>query len=196
MENEFEQAMYERTDEELIKIVTLEKNRYKPIALEAAEIEIEKRKLKISEFDEIIREAKIEKDNKQIVNSNVVGSGVRFLNYLIDIIATYLLILIVFIILGLFITPFKDSFLAVLLTIITVFGTAMSYYTIMEIKFQKTLGKFITKTKVVKLNGEKPNPSDIINRTICRFIPFDGISYLFVKNGLHDYLSKTKVIKG
>ncbi|WP_417198807.1 hypothetical protein [Bizionia sp.] len=127
MENEFEQAMYERTDEELIKIVTLEKNRYKPIALEAAEIEIEKRKLKISEFDEIIREAKIEKDNKQIVNSNVVGSGVRFLNYLIDIIATYLLILIVFIILGLFITPFKDSFLAVLLTIITVFGTAMSY---------------------------------------------------------------------
>ncbi|MFC5195238.1 RDD family protein [Bizionia hallyeonensis] len=147
-------------------------------------------------MNEIIREAKIEKDNKQIVNSNVVGSGVRFLNYLIDIIATYLLILIVFIILGLFITPFKDSFLAVLLTIITVFGTAMSYYTIMEIKFQKTLGKFITKTKVVKLNGEKPNPSDIINRTICRFIPFDGISYLFVKNGLHDYLSKTKVIKG
>ncbi|WP_417198809.1 RDD family protein [Bizionia sp.] len=66
----------------------------------------------------------------------------------------------------------------------------------MEIKFQKTLGKFITKTKVVKLNREKPNPSDIINRTICRFIPFDGISYLFVKNGLHDYLSKTKVIKG
>ncbi|MFC5195237.1 hypothetical protein ACFPH8_07830 [Bizionia hallyeonensis] len=42
MENEFEQAMSERTDEELIKIVTLEKNRYKPIALEAAEIEIEK----------------------------------------------------------------------------------------------------------------------------------------------------------
>jgi len=65
----------------------------------------------------------------------------------------------------------------------------------MEIKFQKTVAKFITKTKVVRLDGSKPNDSEIIARTICRLIPFDGISYLFVKNGLHDYLSKTKVVK-
>jgi uncharacterized RDD family membrane protein YckC len=65
----------------------------------------------------------------------------------------------------------------------------------MEIKFQKTIGKFITKTKVVKLNGEKPESSDIISRTFCRLIPFDRVSFLFMKNGIHDFLSKTKVIK-
>ncbi len=65
----------------------------------------------------------------------------------------------------------------------------------MEIKFQKTLGKFVTKTKVVKLNGEKPTNEDIITRTFCRLIPFDRISFLFVKNGIHDFLSKTKVVK-
>jgi uncharacterized RDD family membrane protein YckC len=65
----------------------------------------------------------------------------------------------------------------------------------MEIKFQKTLGKFITKTKVVKMNGEKPENSDIILRTFCRFLPFDRLSFVFTKNGFHDFLSKTKVIK-
>jgi uncharacterized RDD family membrane protein YckC len=65
----------------------------------------------------------------------------------------------------------------------------------MEYKFQKTLGKFITKTKVVTKGGEKPELSDIIRRTLCRLIPFDKISYLFTKNGIHDRLSETIVIK-
>ena len=53
----------------------------------------------------------------------------------------------------------------------------------------------VTKTKVVKMNGEKPTDGDIITRTFCRLIPFDRLSFLFVKNGIHDFLSKTKVVK-
>ncbi len=195
MQNEFKQVMSERSDEELIKITTVERERYNPIAIEAAESEIEKRKLVISEFDEIIEKAIIKKEQKRKVDSNVAGSGIRFLNYIIDFIVAYLLVLVVYIILGLFITSSYDDILAAFLTLIIAFGTFLSYYAFMEIKFQKTIGKFITKTKVVKMDGNKPSTSEIITRTLCRLIPFDGISYLFVKNGLHDYLSKTKVIK-
>ncbi len=195
MENEFKQVMSERTDEELIKIVTVEKERYNPTAIEAAESEIEKRKLDISGFEQVIEEATIEKEQKQQVDSNVAGPGIRFLNYIIDFIIAYLLVLVVFIILGIFITSSANDTLAAFLTLIIAFGTFLSYYAFMEIKFQKTVGKFITKTKVVKINGEKPNTSDIIIRTLCRLIPIDGISYVFVKNGIHDYLSKTKVVK-
>ncbi len=195
MENEFKQVMSERTDEELIKIVTVERERYNPIAIEAAESEIEKRKLDISGFEQVIEDATIEKEQKQQVDLNIAGSVIRFLNYIIDFIVAYLLVLVVFIILGIFITPFANDILGAFLTLIIAFGTFLSYYAFMEIKFQKTVGKFITKTKVVKINGEKPNTSDIITRTLCRLIPIDGISYVFVKNGIHDYLSKTKVVK-
>ena len=73
--------------------------------------------------------------------------------------------------------------------------TFTAYYGIMEIKFQKTVGKFATRTKVVNMNGEKPENAAIISRTFCRLIPFDRVSFLFTKNGIHDFLSKTKVVK-
>ena len=194
MENEFKKVMSERTDEELIKIVTVERERYNPTAIEAADSEIEKRNIDKNEFEKIKERATVEIGQKQKVDSNVVGSGIRFLHYIIDFVIAYLLILVIFIILGFFINPTSNSFIGGLLTFITVLGTFLAYYAVMEIKFQKTIGKFITQTKVVKIDGSKPTASEIIIRTICRLIPFDGISYLFVKNGLHDYLSKTKVI--
>ena len=194
MENEFKQVMSERTDEELIKIVTAERDSYNPIAIEAAESEIEKRNIDTSKFEDIREKATIEKEQKNKVDTNVVGSGIRFLNFIIDFIAGMILGAIIgFIFSILFVL--NDSILSQLIGYFMFFGTFFFYYSFMEIKFQKTVGKFITKTKVVKLNGEKPNTSDIITRTFCRFIPFDRISFLFVKNGIHDFLSKTKVVK-
>ena len=38
MENEFAKVMSERTDEELIKIVTVERTSYNPTAIEAADV--------------------------------------------------------------------------------------------------------------------------------------------------------------
>lgn len=57
------------------------------------------------------------------------------------------------------------------------FLTFIGYYSIMEIKFQKTIGKFITKTKVVNINGDKPGNADIISRTFFKLISFDRISF-------------------
>ena len=195
MKNEFEKVMSIRTNEALIKIVTIDRDRYDPKAIKAADSEIDKRNIDTSDFEATKEQLTLDIEQKRNVNLIVVGSGTRFLNYIIDMIISYSLVLVLFIILGFLITPTSNSFIGNLLTLITVFGTFLAYYTVMEIKFQKTIGKFITKTKVVTIDGNKPTASEIIIRTICRLIPFDGISYVFVKNGLHDYLSKTKVIK-
>ena len=194
MENEFAKVMSERTDEELIKIVTVERERYTPTAIEAADTAMEKRNIDTSEFETIKEQATVEKEQKQKVDSNVVGSGIRFVNFLIDFIVWLILAVIVSFIIGIFVQP-TDQGILTLFGYVLIFATLIAYYAIMEIRFQKTVGKFITKTKVVKMNGEKPTNGDIITRTFCRLIPFDRISFLFVKNGIHDFLSKTKVVK-
>ena len=196
MENEFVKVMSERTDEELIKIVTVERERYNPTAIEAADSEIEKRNIDTSEFEKIKEKATVEKEQKQKVDSNVVGSGIRFVNFIIDFIIWLILAFIISFIIGLLIPVTAESQgILTLFGYVLFLGTFIAYYAIMEIKFQKTVGKFVTKTKVVKMNGEKPENGEIITRTFCRLIPFDRISFLFVKNGIHDFLSKTKVVK-
>jgi uncharacterized RDD family membrane protein YckC len=89
----------------------------------------------------------------------------------------------------------SDELLLSLFSYLLFSGTYFAYYAIMEIKFQKTVGKFITKTKVVKMNGTTSENSEIIMRTFCRFIPFDRVTLLFMKNRIHDFPSKTTVIK-
>ncbi|UNZ00348.1 RDD family protein [Zhouia spongiae] len=196
MENEFAKVMSERTDEELIKIVTVERERYNPTAIEAADAEVEKRNIDTSEFEKIRERATAEKEQKEKVDSNVVGLGIRFVNFLIDFIVWLILAFIISFIIGLFIPlTAENQGILTLFVYILFFGSFIAYYAIMEIKFQKTVGKFVTKTKVVKMNGEKPTDGDIITRTFCRLIPFDRLSFLFVKNGIHDFLSKTKVVK-
>mgnify|MGYP003113529439 CR=1 FL=1 len=194
MENEFAKVMSERTDEELIRIVTVERENYNPIAIEAADAEVKNRNIDTSEFESIREKAIEEKKQKEQVDSNVVGSGIRFLNFLIDFIVWLVLAFIITFIIGLFVQPSDQSMIS-LVGYLLIFGTFIAYYAMMEIKFQKTIGKFVTKTKVVKINGDKPSDGDIIARTFCRLIPFDRLSFFFVRNGIHDFLSKTKVVK-
>lgn len=75
------------------------------------------------------------------------------------------------------------------------FITNVLYYLIFEITTRKTLGKMVTKTRVVNYSGKEASNGDIVIRTLMRLVPFDCISYFFTRNGIHDMLSKTKVIK-
>lgn len=69
------------------------------------------------------------------------------------------------------------------------------YYAIFESLTGRSLAKYITKTKVIDLNGEKPDLLTILVRTLCRFIPFNAFSFLFYNgSGWHDRLSNTKVV--
>ena len=70
-----------------------------------------------------------------------------------------------------------------------------TYYIGSEFLFSKTLGKYITKTKVVNQDGTKPKLIMLIIRNVCRWIPFDQLSYLFDKRGWHDQISQTYVVE-
>ena len=71
-----------------------------------------------------------------------------------------------------------------------------AYSIVSEFFFKKTIGKFLTKTKVVFKQGVKPEFRLIVIRTWARAIPFE-----FLSLGLgidakawHDVLSKTMVV--
>lgn len=68
MENEFMKAMSERTDEQLIKIVTAERDKYNPTAIDAAEFEVTKRNIDTNKFEEIREKATTERVAKKEVN--------------------------------------------------------------------------------------------------------------------------------
>jgi uncharacterized RDD family membrane protein YckC len=68
------------------------------------------------------------------------------------------------------------------------------YYFIMEWTTGQTIGKMITKSKVVtSKTDEKPTLSSILIRTLCRLIPVDFFTYLFIQMGIHDLVSKTEL---
>ena len=186
--------MSERTDEQLIRIVSVEREKYNPEALEAADAEFRRRNIDPSLVENTRSEAETANTETRKVNGTMAGSGQRFLNFIIDSLILLLLWSLLIPVLDLVYQPLDQTSLQ-----LYTYGLGCiiftGYYTFMEIKFRKTVGKFITKTKVVKNDGQLPSNSDIFTRTFCRFIPFDRFSFLFVKNGFHDRLSETRVIK-
>lgn len=76
---------------------------------------------------------------------------------------------------------------------IIVYSFMLVYYYIFESMVGKTPAKFITKTRVVDYDNNQPGKMTILGRTLCRFIPFDGLSFLGL-SGFHDKFSNTKVI--
>lgn len=193
MENQFTKTMSERSDEQLIKIITSDREKYTDDAIDAAKYEIKKRNIDQTDFNQTVDKINIEKEETDKAEFNSASSILRFVNYLIDIIAGYVTAFIIAMIVTL-ILPL-DFIGFELAASILVVASFFAYYILMEVIFQKTLGKFVTKTKVVTVNGQKSPERTIVLRTLCRLIPFDHISFLFTKNGFHDNLSKTKVIK-
>ena len=194
MDNDFKDVMSKRTDKELIKIVTVSRNGYQPLAIEAAEEEIRKRNIDSTKIEEIKSDLiiKIEKQNQ--FETEKVSILSRFIHLIVDSTAFIILTIILISVVGLFITPSSQTQMLILVYLI--FATAfLGYYIFMETKYQKTIGKFITKTKVVNKDGGKPELKDIVRRTFCRLIPFDRISFLFTPNGFHDRISDTIIIK-
>lgn len=120
----------------------------------------------------------------------------RFFNFILDGIFFCLIIglffcLTIFLGLGNFFI-----LLSMLVYVLGFCGFYFVYYWIMELSFNgKSFGKFITKTRVVKISGLKPDFIDYFVRSITRLLPLDGLSFLFKRgSGYHDIFSKTVVI--
>ena len=110
----------------------------------------------------------------------------RFYNFLIDSICYFFMIIILLLILKQFNVKKDLSYFMILFYYL--------YYFTFEFFGGQTIGKTITKTKVVSIkNGVKPSVLKILIRTLSRLIPIDFIFYLFQPNGIHDLLSKTEL---
>lgn len=112
-----------------------------------------------------------------------MNKGIRLVNFLIDLLVIALISVILVVILANPIYAKPASFLVFFF-----------YYFVLELVFGKTIGKMVTKTKVVNLHEEQPGALLILIRTLLRFNPFDTLSYLFgISLGTHDVLSKTQL---
>ena len=127
--------------------------------------------------------------------------GKRFVNYLIDALVflalTYMLGFVISIVL-LFVAPDMlnniaegKGFVDYLIT----YSIYFIYDVFSEYVFGRSLGKLVTKTKVIDLNGNRPDFTTIVFRSLGRLIPFDALSYLGSDAvGWHDQVSKTRVV--
>lgn len=193
LENEFKKPMSVLSDRELVEINYINRHKYQELALEAAKRELEERDLSKKQIKDIIKQIEDGLIDQFVVNFDTVGSDIRLINFLIDLILWSIIYGISVFLLG-FIVPYINYIVSDTVKHVVYVITFFGYYGLMEFKYQRTLAKFITKTWVVTLNGLKPSGREILIRTLSRLIPMDPVSYLFTPFGIHDKLSKTRVV--
>lgn len=128
------------------------------------------------------------------------SKGKRFANSLLDTVAYYIVLVLLMLIGYVLVTFGNDGFLTWMVgesigsMLFNIF-ILLLYYLFMEALTQRTLGKYITGTKVIMEDGSKPEMGHIAIRTLCRLIPFEVFSFLGeTGRGWHDSLSKTIVV--
>ncbi len=118
--------------------------------------------------------------------------GQRLLNFIIDLAAFYLLNLFLGLVAGLFafLLKFNEQSLpggAVQLIFLFAFvASYILYYTLWEGAKGKTLGKFLTKTKAVQVDGSPLGYKKAFVRSLLRLLPFEFISVFFGRLMWHD----------
>lgn len=125
------------------------------------------------------------------INLEPVSAGVRFANYIVDIIAFYALIFLAGVAFASF-APTEDVLaFSWFLTLLVFFG----YYTVMEGALDgRTFGKMVTGTKAIREDGNPLTWKDALMRTLLRMIPFEPFS-AFGGHPWHDRWSQTLVVK-
>ena len=118
----------------------------------------------------------------------MVGQTLRFVNFLLDTIIYFTITFGFIMIFNGLVNKEDVKWISILLYFL--------YYFIFELAVGQTLGKMITKTKLISLTENKNYLFiQIFGRTLMRFVPLDIFSYIFYKRGLHDWISKTTIIK-
>jgi uncharacterized RDD family membrane protein YckC len=129
-------------------------------------------------------------------------ASVRFINYVIDTIIQYTLIFGLALLVGFLGELVGSGGILDWLSDLSGIGEyllgaiiMLSYYMLLETYLSQTVGKFVTRTIVVMEDGSKPGAGTILKRTLCRLIPFDGLTFLSSGRGWHDTIPNTYVVK-
>lgn len=130
----------------------------------------------------------------------VVGQGVRFGYFMIDVAFFYIMTFIIGMLIGIIIMATgnldllrADSSLIKFLDLMG-YPIFFLYYAISEALGGATLGKLICGYTVIDEQANKVSFGKAMLRTVCRYIPFEAFS-CFAERGWHDTLSKTYVVK-
>ena len=112
-------------------------------------------------------------------------SGHRFLHFIVDLYivpgaVSYVLLM-------------YQNYLPQSLVIVLIYFSYVGLYIVLEHFFQKTVGKFLTRSVVIDEYAKKPPFATILLRTVIRFIPFEPLS---MKDGRcwHDRWTDTYVV--
>lgn len=124
--------------------------------------------------------------------------GQRIANYLIDVVIFYIVIIVIMVPLILRLASSGGSadaggFIAI--SYLITFGIFFAYYIFMEGGKGKTIGKMVTKTKVITTDGTPMTYGKAALRTVCRIVPFEFISVFLDTSMWHDKWSNTRVVK-
>ena len=112
-----------------------------------------------------------------------IDKSTRLTNYLIDFILIYILWYVLIVVVD------GSNYFSLF------YLTTFVYYLVLEYAFQQTIGKMVTKTKVIYHQGGKPGFFRTFLRSLFRLIPIDAFSYLLgTEIGIHDSWSFTRII--
>lgn len=132
---------------------------------------------------------------KNDLSESSVHSIIRLINFIVDTVVWLILYFSIAYIFDHYFVRFNSYLVNYVYSISLGLILYLVYYSALEFYFRRTLGKFLTRTKVADRDGGEITFLTIFKRTISRLIPIDIFYYLFSKKGLHDRLSNTLVIK-
>lgn len=144
-------------------------------------------------------------DIEQDIATEPASVGERFLNFLIDVFVFYAVMMVVGMAFGLIFAStgedIDNSFLirddggSLALQYLFYYGIFLGVYTLLEGAAKgKTLGKLITGTRAIRVDGNDLTWKDAFLRSLCRIVPFEAFS-AFGGNPWHDRWTNTQVIK-
>lgn len=125
----------------------------------------------------------------------IASTGQRFANLILDTVFFYLFAFLAGILFQLLdlsevLLSMNQFVLGILLGLV--------YFIPQEGFWGRTLGKLITGTRVVNVDGTCVSFGRAVGRTLCRWIPFEAFSFLFGDGqpvGWHDRIPNTRVIR-
>ena len=121
------------------------------------------------------------------------GLGARLVNFVID----NVLIIVVGSIAAAVVALLGGDMASETTSTVVGCGTVFVYYLVLEAAFGWTVGKLVSGTRVVTVDGRKPHLGHVIGRTLARFLPFEPLSLVFGRgsSAWHDSIVGTRVVK-
>ena len=120
------------------------------------------------------------------------GVGTRVVNFLVDTILIFILSFILYKWWTFYVLFWKYKYFPFYYFF---WATIFIYYSFFELIWTRTLGKWLTITKVRNRAGKRPAWYQILLRSLLRLTLIDCFFIPFLDMPLHDALSKTRVVE-